>query len=87
MSEVTIDKQLEGVTIQVKSLNAQLEATKEMFNEQVGHNVHLRTAVKLLQGVIKEVSEKNVVLESNLKNVTVELDNLKANPADQAVAP
>lgn len=64
------------LTSQIKGLNAQLEAYKQMLNEQLQTSVNLRTNIILYQQAHQEVSLKNTQLQKELDEANKKIEEL-----------
>jgi predicted nuclease with TOPRIM domain len=71
MSEVDmkLQKELELATNNIKGLIAQLEATKQMLNEQLASNLQLRTNVHMFANANKEFVDHNSQLQKEIENL------------------
>ena len=65
---------------QLKGLQAQLEAAKQMHNEQLSNNHILRTNIILL-------NQENQRLDSNVKSLTQKVLELTPQPATEEPKP
>ena|ERR1700751_932704 len=91
MSDVNIQKELDGYKMQLKNVSAQLEAVKQEFNQSMSSCVQLRTAIVLLQQDGQEKAQKIASLTKELDEstkvnaaITAELNILKNPPAPVA---
>lgn len=55
---------------QVKGLNAQLDAAKQMINESLTTSLQLRSNLNLLSATYSENLKKNAELEAKIKELT-----------------
>ena len=77
MSDADLIKQLEQANMQLKGLGAQLEATKQILNENLNSNMILRSHMILLQQDCKEANVKNEILNKQVNGLTSQLLELK----------
>lgn len=82
MSQEIIDQltqELANYKTGVDGLNAQLDATKQMFNECSIASLNLRTSNILLQRKVQELSEKNNKLQQDLNASSVKQESSQPN--------
>ena len=90
MSEVTIESlQAELATAKghvkqladnIKGLVAQLEASKQMLNEQLASNLHIRTNLQIFGNANKEYLENEARLNSIIAELNKKVDELTPKP-------
>lgn len=77
-----LKKQLEANSNGVQTLLAQLDAHKQMLNEQFASSIQVRSNLVLYQKAHKEVTDKNSELLKQIELLNKELEELKTKPCD-----
>jgi len=77
MSE-ELQKEITTLKDQIKGVQAQLNASKQMFNETLEVNLNLRTNIILYQQAHQESLDKNKTLMDSVSTLSNEILELKA---------
>ena len=78
MTDIKIEQQLENANNNIKGLNAQLEACKQMLNEYIAQNLQLRTNLVMCAQLNEEANKNINDLKTQLVKLGAELAELKA---------
>jgi len=74
----TPSKELEQMKNQIKGMTAELNATKQLLNEQIASNLTTRTNLNLYSDAHAQIHKSNGELTQHIQNLLVKIESLEA---------